>query len=262
MSDSFRALMRKTLFLGLSDGARIDALRRKHALNNEQVSVSYELSDEKWERMSLSLKRWFTERGIMSQPFFENVFLIDDFSGSGKSILRIEKDEFKGKLARFVIEALRTTGEPGQLLKYCTSRGPKVYVVTYLGTRKATNALRDLIKEFRATRNDLNLTSLEIMEPLQILDDSIVVPQPGRTDDAAFDSLLDHYYDSSLEDEHTETGGKDMKHGYAGCSLPLVLYHNTPNNSVYLLWADTQTETNRSGTKALFPRISRHSGER
>jgi hypothetical protein len=29
-----------------------------------------------------------------------------------------------------------------------------------------------------------------------------------------------------------------MKYGYANCALPLVLEHNTPNNSISLLWAD------------------------
>ncbi len=29
-----------------------------------------------------------------------------------------------------------------------------------------------------------------------------------------------------------------MKRGFAACALPLVLAHNCPNNSIYLLWAD------------------------
>lgn len=262
LSDFFRALRRKSLFLGLSDGARMDAFRRRHALSNEQVSVSYELSSEKWERMSESLIGWIEEKGINSSPVFENVFLIDDFSGSGKTICRFEGGQFKGKLWRFVAEALGTTSAPGILGGICAGGGPRVYVVTYLGTRKATNALRDLAGRLTAPGNDFNMASLTIMEPLQVFEDSIVIPQPGNTDDSAFDLLLNGYYDCSLEDEHTETGGMDMKHGYAGCGLPLVLFHNTPNNSVFLLWADSQTEINPSGSRALFPRISRHSGER
>jgi hypothetical protein len=57
-SQAFNILKRKTLFLGMSDGARVDSLRRKNALTNEQVSVSYELSSEKWERMHEELEKW------------------------------------------------------------------------------------------------------------------------------------------------------------------------------------------------------------
>ena len=59
--------------------------------------------------------------------------------------------------------------------------------------------------------------------------------------------LLHKYYDSSIEDEHK---GKVL-HGYADCGLPLVLTHNTPNNSLFLLWE-------REKTKPLFPRFQRH----
>ena len=45
--------------------------------------------------------------------------------------------------------------------------------------------------------------------------------------------------------------------GMRAVRLPLVLAHNTPNNSVYLLWADKPDLR----TKALFPRVSRHREE-
>ena len=68
---------------------------------------------------------------------------------------------------------------------------------------------------------------------------------------------MERYYDKSIMDRHLAKGGNDAKHGYAGCSLPLVLAHNTPNNSIYLLWADKPGLE----TKALFPRVSRHREE-
>ena len=44
-----------------------------------------------------------------------------------------------------------------------------------------------------------------------------------------------------------------MRLGFADGRLPLVLSHNTPNNSIYLIWAE-------DGHKVLglFPRVSRH----
>ena len=66
------------------------------------------------------------------------------------------------------------------------------------------------------------------------------------------DELLNNYYDANLEDEHTRKGGGDVKYGFANCGLPLVLAHNTPNNSLYLLWAES------AKLRALFPRVNRH----
>ncbi len=77
-----------------------------------------------------------------------------------------------------------------------------------------------------------------------------------------FDQLLNTYYDNRIEDEHTRTGGGDVKYGYAGCGLLLTLYHNCPNNSIYLLWGQTEKTKQYSGLEAVFPRISRHSEER
>ena len=74
--------------------------------------------------------------------------------------------------------------------------------------------------------------------------------------DSAFLELCDkdEYYDSStLEDGSTQVGGTGVKRGFANSLLPLVLSHNTPNNSVSLLWA-----YEHASTRGLFPRIPRH----
>jgi hypothetical protein len=65
-------------------------------------------------------------------------------------------------------------------------------------------------------------------------------------------ALCDRYYEEGLGDEHTG----NVKFGYDGCGLPLVLHHNTPNNSLFLLWA------RRSKNFApLFVRYERHGRE-
>jgi len=254
-SEAFKLLKRKTLFLGMSDGARMDAFRRKTSLINEQVSVSYELSKEKWKRMQDDLEDWLNEHEIKSQPVFENVFLIDDFSGSGNSILRRDNDEYKGKLSTFVNDSLKKADMLG---KYCGDSGIKLFVVTYISTRQALNQLnRDVIPFVESHRNGF-LSSCTILDPMQILEEDIKIPQEKNVNDLSFNNLLDKYYDESLHDKYTGTGGKDVKHGYADCSLPLVLCHNCPNNSVYLLWGQTEKLDTRKGLKALFPRISRH----
>ena len=84
---------------------------------------------------------------------------------------------------------------------------------------------------------------------------------PGRYD--PFIELTRAYYDPKIETKHTRVGGARCTGlGYAGCALPLVLDHNTPNNSVALLWAETDGG-DRGGMIAppmrpLFRRRQRH----
>lgn len=60
----------------------------------------------------------------------------------------------------------------------------------------------------------------------------------------------DTYYDAEkLEDRHTGS----VKLGFSQCALPVVLYHNTPNNSISILWA-----YENATFKGLFPRVPRH----
>src|SRR3546814_1555630 len=61
--------------------------------------------------------------------------------------------------------------------------------------------------------------------------------------DDAMLALCEKYYDHGLYLRLIEHAGeaeqKDLKLGYADCALPLILEHNTPNNSIPLLWAET-----------------------
>jgi hypothetical protein len=257
-AETFGVLRRKSIFLGLSDGARMDSFRRKNTLSNDQISVSYELSDKKWKRMHDDLEKWIQKIGAKTEPLFENIFLIDDFSGSGNSILRPDKESYAGKLIKFVEEQLGTIETPGPLGKWCIKGGPRLFVVTYLSTRQALSELKTRKESLLKTLARPNIASCEIMEPLQIFEDGLKVPQSENENDKCFDVLLEDYYDNRIEDENTRTGGKDVKHGYSGCGLPLVLCHNCPNNSVYLLWAQTDKSETTPGLRPLFRRISRH----
>jgi hypothetical protein len=63
-------------------------------------------------------------------------------------------------------------------------------------------------------------------------------------------SLCEKYYREELADEHTG----NVTFGYNRCGLPVVLHHNTPNSSIYLLWS-------RRWGNPLFPRYERHGRE-
>ena len=75
-------------------------------------------------------------------------------------------------------------------------------------------------------------------------------------------ALSQKYFDPVLRDEHKAKGGSDPFLGFGGLALLVVLHHNTPNNSVGLLWADTSERDDGAKRRALFPRRERHNPER
>lgn len=243
LSSAFKRAERKALFLGLSDGARIDVLRRMAGLSNEQVYGTYLLSQEKSVDMATELRKALSVGGYdASKESFDVVFLLDDFAGSGDSLLRLENGDMKGRIVR-CLENLFENAETTQLI---SPKSLSVVVVVYVATERAFDALKQRAQCILPG----NHVSCCIL-PTYILDDNVKV---SRDQDPGFDKLLEDYYDEGIMDRHLAKGGADVIRGYANCSLPLVFAHNSPNNSVYLLWADKPNLK----IKALFPRVSRH----
>lgn len=96
---AFDSMLRKTLFLGLSDGARLDAFRRANVglISNEQIVLATQIDDEKWEDLLQTLR---DDLGDQSAKFCY-LYLLDDFIASGMSLLRKVEGKWKGKLIRF-----------------------------------------------------------------------------------------------------------------------------------------------------------------
>ena len=65
------------------------------------------------------------------------------------------------------------------------------------------------------------------------------------------------YFHQNLKEDKAYNVGNTANAflGFDECALPVVLSHNTPNNSLPILWQDTD---NDEEFKGLFPRISRH----
>jgi hypothetical protein len=241
---------RATLFLALSDGARLDAFRHANAgrISNEQVVVTVEPSADKCADLLEKLRNYLGD----SAALFRRIVLVDDFTASGTSLLRQESGKWKGKLPKFLAAIHRETlAEP----KF------ELLVHHLIGTPKAC---AHLVQEMAAFRQD----HPEAWEKVRnVVDPSFGLLYPADlpldpTKDAAFIALTKTYYDEGIETSHTLKGGsKDLGLGYAKCALPLVLDHNTPNNSVALLWAETE-DTKFKGPKRmrpLFRRRQRHS---
>jgi len=235
-SEAFARLEKSTLFLGLSDGARIDFFRRSNRqLSHEQIFQSYDLPDRKLEDVKTRLL------AIGGDPPCRALVLIDDFSASGTSYFRLEDDEYTGKVAKF----LKAAAEPGEWRDLVRFPDTKVIVVIFAGTDAAATKIRSGAESVLGDSSGCFHVSI-----VQRLQPEICLRQGSGE---AFGDLVEEYYDPCLEDEHTRKGGTDLRYGFAGGGLPLVLHHNSPNNSLFLLWAEEHC-----AVRALFPRVSRH----
>jgi len=90
---AFKGRLRRCLFVGLSDGSRIDILRRTNAgrLSQEQVVPMMNVDDAKWEGLGEDL---MSEQGANAR--FEDVYLVDDFTASGTTFIRQVDGKVKG----------------------------------------------------------------------------------------------------------------------------------------------------------------------
>jgi hypothetical protein len=242
---AYRRLRRSSLFLGLSDGARIDAFRRANQglITNEQVATATEISPDKWDRMLENLREEIGD----ATARFSHVFLIDDFVGTGKTLLRLEGEKWTGKLARFWsgIKERRAV-----LLE----DNPTVIVHHYVASHAAAEAVPETELEARAARGDDWFNDVKFTFGMTFPEDLPVTPSR----DAAFYSLTQRYYDAGIESAHSRVGGDNIRLGFGNAALPVVLEHNTPNNSVALLWAESTSSAAEHAMRPLFRRRQRH----
>jgi hypothetical protein len=296
-STTFRRLQRASLYVALSDGARIDYFRRQNLdISNEQVLSAYYVSKEKLADVRKKLIEALDEKDAK----FDYLFLLDDFCGSGRTLVRevvtatlaepvenlripdalrgqlsYDSDKrqlqwnYRGPLVDNDLAALReisaelvfvaaadelvakcssgATEVKGSLLRIATesllslvSDRAKMYFCPLLATEYAQQRIDPLLKRLPSP-----LDRLELLSAATVSNDVRILP---RTSEIA--NVCEAYYSPGIGDEHTG----DVKFGYDSCGLPLVLHHNTPNNSIYLLWS-------RKWNDPLFVRYERHGRE-
>lgn len=238
----FRALRRRTLFLGLSDGARLDRLRRASGLSHEQFIQDYKIDLEQAESAQAALRTALAKQDLPGDATFRQVVLVDDFSGSGQTLARIEGETriHKGKLVKFA-ERLQQLVENG-----IVSEDVEVGLLLYVATTQA-------IGHLNSTKSEMGMEHWTVDAIQELVPELRVVES-----EPAMVELCHQYYDPGTADEHKS----DTPIGYSDCALPLVLGHNTPNNSVCLLWAETDGDGGTMGRRALFPRYERHHRDR
>jgi len=202
------------------------------------------LGEEKAADMVSELKDTLTKSGFSSsEPRFNLIWLLDDFSGSGNTYIRFDSEQgrYKGKIKK-VYERLHQ----GDLVD--TSHY-EVFLLLYVATRKAIDHIEYWAERF-TSENGYKPLQMRVLCPIEN-NESL-----SRTWTPELQSILTdpEYYDDRASDKHILVGGTTSAQlGFAACALPVVLSHNTPNNSVYILWGP---ESYRF--PGLFPRVSRH----
>ncbi len=243
----FERLRRQSLFIELSDGARIDVFRRANSglITNEQIVTGPRLNDEKWDELLDDLRKDLGD----SKARFAFVFLIEDFTGSGMTLLRKKPDnKWTGELVRYWEDNKdRFSTNLEEDWKLCVHH--------FLATDCAQRGLQE--------RNDqiLKDRGVQLWFPnIQFSYGAVLPPDVpiSERNHPEFLQLADRYYDDAIENRRTRVAGTDARLGFGKCALPLILEHNTPNNSVALLWANTIGSNGRHAMRPLFRRRQRH----
>lgn len=252
---AFERIKRRSLFVGMSDGSRIDLLRRANSgrITQEQVVPMMNIGPEKWRDLAKKIKE-----ADPGDEQFEHVYLIDDFTASGTTFIRFTEGEWKGKLQKFnamLVSARAAFEAEGRTFPIVENYA--LHVHHYVSTTQAREALLERTAEANSAWADRTYGSIDVTEGT-LLPASLKL-SPGR-DDAVI-ALCRKYYNHDLYLRLIEHAGEaeqtDLIMGYANCALPLILEHNTPNNSIPLLWAETTNE-NGHAMQPLFRRRDRH----
>jgi hypothetical protein len=245
----FAIRQRQCLFLGLSDGSRIDTFRRANPeLNHEQIWQTYELSKPRVEKLLKKLAEHLAQllgkKPKVADCKFRTLVLLDDFSASGRSYcVEGEQGKMEGKVASFFADLCDPRNLASRLVDL---KRAEAVILLYMATHQALDHLRKCSHALWGAKNIP--WSVEAVQPLGA--DFKLVAGDGH----AMSPLIEKYYDHDVFDRHLQKGGtQDARYGFAACGLPLVLHHNTPNNSIALLWSYEDKKI-----RGLFPRVRRH----
>lgn len=230
----FNQYLRSSLFIGLSDGARIDYFRRHHIeLSQDQVIPYYRSSPEDYLAKLREQLHDTTAR-------FRQVFLIDDFTASGYTLAHTsDRGEIEGSLARLYRQHC-------DLLDHAD----RIYVAYYVATRQAMDHVTSYLESMPGyAGKSVFLAALPLESGVTIWGDTAV--------DTDARGICDKYYLPEVETSNTLKGG-GVQYGFGRSGLVLSMHSNTPNNSVFFLWLTANDLPSGREVTPLFPRIDRH----
>lgn len=251
-SPEFKLHKRKTLFIGLSDGSHIDIIRRNSYLDNDQVLTNYYPDDNKIEGLAKDLAEC-KELEDDAVKRFESIVLIDDFTASGSSFIRRKADgTFGGKLPTF-FQAI----ENNQKFKNLFINGFEIHLCFLIATENSMNHIKELLGEFMQVHNN---PKVDVDCVHQLGDDAKFTNHQEQEAKDMLAIIENYVNEPALTDAYKESyhAGDTRYHlGYKQCALTVVLNHNTPNNSLPIIWQPECTEVGNR-LYPLFYRITRH----
>ena len=254
----FEIEKRSSLIIGLSDGAHTDILRRSAHFNNEQVLTNYYPDSKKLNDMLAALRMDDILANIPT-PYFRRIFLIDDFTASGKSFIRFDtKDQkYHGKLKKILDElCVEPTSDEDTKHLSCLldpqQNEIQIDILFCIATANAKNNIRADLQSY--------LNSLKNKKKIKFNIHVVQTLEEKLSEDIKNDTALmrvlqkDKYFiKEAVMSKSYEVGKTTNPYlGFDECALPVVLSHNTPNNSLPFIWQDTES------FHGLFPRINRH----
>ena len=241
----FEIEKRSALVIGLSDGAHTDILRRSAGFNNEQVLTNYYPARKKLKDMLEELRKDDKLKSI-EKPYFRRIFLIDDFTASGKSFIRYDESDGKyhGKLKK-IINELCTKGsvekeQEIEHLSYLLDPNQdkiQIDILFCIATEKARTNIKNNLDDY--------LKSVNWQDKVEFIKNNKDLVKVLKKDE--------HFVEECVISKSYKVGKNDNPWlGFDECALPVVLAHNTPNNSLPIIWQNAER------FHGLFPRISRH----
>lgn len=255
----FEIEKRSALVVGLSDGAHTDILRRSAGFSNEQVLTNYYPDGKKLKDMLDELRKDDKLKSI-EIPYFRRIFLIDDFTASGKSFIRYDESngKYHGKLKK-IIDELCTRGydEKGQKIEHLSyllnpEQKIRIDILFCIATERAKTSIKDNLDDYLKSVGWQDKVEFNI-HIVQLLEDKLSNDIKSDNDLVKIIKKDKYFVEECVISKSYKVGKNDSPWlGFDECALPVVLAHNTPNNSLPIIWQDAER------FHGLFPRISRH----
>lgn len=254
-SPEFKSHKRKTLFIGLSDGSHIDIIRRNSYLNNDQVLTNYYPDDNKIDDLVKELGK-SDDLANDTTKKFESIVLVDDFTASGTSFIRVKDDgTFGGKLPTFF-----TVLENSDRFKKLLADGYEIHLYFLIATKNALTYIKDMLEKYKQQHEGLKIE----VDCIQTLDEDAKFTnhqEQEAKDMLAIIGKKCYIHEEALTDAYKKSYDNDAEKryhlGYKQCALTVVLNHNTPNNSLPIIWQPEKAD-NKQPLYPLFYRITRH----
>ena len=255
----FEIEKRSALVVGLSDGAHTDILRRSAGFSNEQVLTNYYPDGKKLKDMLDELRKDDKLKSI-EKPYFRRIFLIDDFTASGKSFIRYDEsnEKYHGKLKKIIDElCTRDYVEKEQKIEHLSyllnpEQKIQIDILFCIATERAKTSIKDNLDDYLKSVGWQDKVEFNI-HIVQLLEDKLSNDIKSDNNLVKIIKKDKHFVEKCVISKSYKVGKNDSPWlGFDECALPVVLAHNTPNNSLPIIWQDAER------FHGLFPRISRH----